>query len=186
MLQIPTQEPLSARAGDTWQWIRSLPDYPAPDWVLTYTFYSAAGVFSFQSVASGTDHLVSVDAATTAAYAAGRYDWSAAVTQGDERYSIGSGSLQVLPDVSAADSYDGRSHSRRMLDAITATLEGRATDGDLDVIKTATASHSTDFDPETLRKLYQQYAAAVAAEDAAQALARGDDTGRFIQVRFRG
>ncbi len=183
---IPTIEPKQVRAGDTWRWSRSFDCYPAPTWVLTYTFYSAAGVLSFDADADGTSHSVNIAAADTAAYTAGRYDWTAAVTDGTDRLTVGSGTIQIFPDVAEAVSYDGRSHARKMLDAIIAILEGRGTDGDLDVVKTNTASHSTEFDLEQLGKWHQQYAAAVHAEELRKALARGENTGRFIGVRFTG
>ena len=91
--------------------------------------------------------------------------------------------ITVLPDVAEATSYDGRSHARRMLAAIEAMLEGRATDGDLDVIKTSVGGRQTDFDLPTLVKMRQQYAAAVASEDAQELAAIGGRPG-ILQVRF--
>ena len=180
---IPSREPVAVRAGDTWRWLRDLPDYPAPGWTLTYTFHGPQGIASIEAAASGTSHLVTVAPEDSADIAPGRYQWDAAVSDGADRYSVGSGILTVLPDVAEATSYDGRSHARRMLAAIEAMLEGRATDGDLDVVKTSVGGRSTDFDLATLAKLRQQYAAAVAAEDAQESAANGGRPG-ILQVRF--
>lgn len=182
---VPTVEPIQARAGDTWTWARTLPDYPAPAWVLTYTLFSAAAVFTIAAAASGSDHLVYEAPDDTKDLIAGRYDWVAHVSDGTDRYQVGAGALTVLPDLSAAATYDGRSHARKMLDAINATLEGRATSSELDLVRTATGDRAAEWAPETLIKLRQQYAAAVAAEEQAARVARGEDSGRMIQVRFR-
>jgi hypothetical protein len=183
---IPTVEPTSARAGDTWAWTRESYDYPAPSWVLTYTLYSSAAVISFAAAADGTIHSVSLAPATTAAYTAGRYDWVAHVTDGTDRYQVASGVITVLPDVAEAATYDGRSHARKMLDAINALIEGRATAGDLDVVRTSTGDRATDWDLPSLMKLRQQYAQAVRAEDDAARLIRGERPSRFIATRFVG
>jgi hypothetical protein len=182
----PTIEPLSARAGDTWTWTRSFPAYPATAWVLTYTLFSAAGVATLTASADGTRHVIDEAPASTALITAGRYDWVAHVTDGTDRHQVGAGSIQVLPDLSEATSYDGRSHARRMLDAINAMLEDRATSGDLDVVRTAVGGHETTYSVEELIKLRRQYAAAVNAEEQAERLARGESSGRFIQTRFVG
>jgi hypothetical protein len=182
-LSVPTVEPTTARAGDTWRWTRDLPDYPAPTWGLTYTLFASAGVLSIVATASGTLHSVDLAPATTALYTAARYDWVAHVSDGTDRFQVGSGVLQVLPDVAEATAYDGRSHARKMLDAINALLEGRATGGDLDVVRVAHGDRVTEWDIPTLLKLRQQYASAVAAEDAAAAGTNGGRPG-FAQMRF--
>jgi hypothetical protein len=178
---IPTSEPTSARAGDTWQWTRDLPDFPAP-WTLVYTFWTSAAAFSLTAASSGSTHTVTASATATAAYAAGRYSWTARVSSGTTQLTIASGVLHVLPAVGLA--MDTRSHARRMLDSINAILEGRATDGDLDVMRTQHGEHSTAWDPEALMRIRSQYAAVVASEDGAAAIARGDNPGRHIRVRF--
>lgn len=183
---IPTVEPTQARAGDTWTWARTLPDYPAPTWELTYTVFSSAAVFTITATADGSDHLVYEAPADTDDLIAGRYDWVAHVTDGVDRYQVGGGSLTVLPDLADAASYDGRSHARKMLDAINAILESRATAADLDTVRTSSGDRALETDIAALIKLRQQYAAAVAAEDQAVRVARGEDSGRLVQVRFRG
>lgn len=181
-------EPLSARAGDTWRWERSLPDYPAPGWSLIYTLYGPAGVVHLTAVASGTAHRVALAPAVTGTYAAGRYDWIAHVTDGTDRLQVGSGAIQVLPDLRTATTADGRSHARKMLAAIEATLEGRASDGDLEIVRTQLGDQAVERNPEVLIKAHQRYLHAVAQEDAALALGRGERVafGRRIQVRFTG
>ena len=180
----PSIEPTQARVGETWTWKKTLADFPANVWTLSYTLFNSSGVVSITASADGTDHLVDVAPATTAGYAVGRYDWIAQIDDGTDVHQVGKGAIQVLPDVASASSYDGRSHARKMLDAINAILEGRATNSDIDVVQTAVGGRSITNDLEQLLKLKQQYAAAVKAEDDAIALANGQTTGRFIQTRF--
>ena len=179
---IPTTEPTAPRAGDTWQWTKSLADYPATTWTLSYTAWNASTAFSITASASGTDHSVSVSSVVTAAYTAGRYEWVARVTDGTSTYTVGAGTWSVLAAVGEA--MDTRSHSRKMLDAIQSMIEGRATAGDLDVIRTTYGDRTVQWDLPTLLKMRQQYSAAVASEESAAALARGDHDGRFLRVRF--
>ena len=177
---IPTIEPSEVRAGDTWEWTRTLADWPASVWTLTYILHNATAKETIVATADGDDHSVSVAPAVTALIAAGRYDWIAQVSDGVSRYQVDSGAMDVQPDLSAVASYDGRSHARIMLDALEAILEGRATDGDIDTIRASYGEVTTERDRALLTQLRAQYAAAVAAEDAALA---GGNSG-FVQMRF--
>lgn len=180
---IPTIEPVSVRAGDSWKWTKTLFDYPASTWTLTYTFWNASATFSATASASGADHAVSVAPATTAGYTAGRYEWVARVTDGTDSYTVGKGTIQVQPKVGTA--MDTRTHARKMLDLIEAVQLGRATDDDLDTLAVAYNGRNLQRDPGLLSKEYQRWATAVAQEEQAAKIARGDSTGRLYQVRFR-
>lgn len=179
--QTPNLEPTTARAGDTWRWSRALPDYPAPIWTLTYTLFAAAGVISLPSVADGAAHRVDLAPAVTAAYAAGRYDWVAHVSDGTDRHQIGAGVIRVLPDLSAAASYDGRSHARKVLAALDALIEQRATAGDVDLVSAALGDKTLARSLPDLLKLRDRYAAMVAQEEGTA----GAFGGQLIQMRFR-
>ena len=102
MTDIPTQEPLSFIAGDTVKWKKSLSDYPASDgWVLKYAIRGTA-VINLTATASGADHLITIAAATSAAYTAGTYKWIASVEKASERYSVGEGYLTIEPNFATA------------------------------------------------------------------------------------
>jgi len=115
-------------AGDTWRWTRDFADYPAGTWTVTYYFENAAQTFNVAGVADGTSHDFTIAAATTADYKAGRYFWSARATDGSvvETITDENGWLEVKTDPAAAGTRDRRSWARRVLDALEATLEGRA------------------------------------------------------------
>jgi hypothetical protein len=130
MTDIATNEPREARAGLTWEWERELSDYPAGTWTLKYWFKQLAAVgarFSITATASGTKHAISVAAATTVAYTAGDYSWSAVVTAGSQAFEVDRGVLKLLPRYDADAALDDRSHARTVLDAIEAVIENRAT-----------------------------------------------------------
>lgn len=128
--QIPTKEPAELTAGDLWDWTRSLGDYPADDsWVLTYAMVDGknGNKITITATADGADHKVSVAKATTADYEPGDYSVQGYVTKSTERYQVFSGTIKVLPDLAAVSaSYDHRSHAKKVLDAIEAVIEGRA------------------------------------------------------------
>ena len=178
-VQIPQIEPRSARAGDTWRWQISLPDYPADTWTLTYKIHNAAALVAFSATADGTRHDVNVPATTTANYTAGRYDLLGQVTDGTDVYSVRAGTLEIEPAITAAA--DGRSHARKMLDAIEAILEGRANNDQLDTVKTAMGDRS--LDREGLLDWRRYYARLVAAEEQRDAAAHGLRVGA-VQQRF--
>lgn len=121
---ILTREPAEVTAGDTVTWSKSLSDYSAAEsWVLHYRLINAAGKIDITASASGVDHLVSETAATTADWAAGTYTWQAYVTKAAERYTVGSGSLIVKPDLAAeAAGYDTRSTAKKTLDLLDAAM----------------------------------------------------------------
>lgn len=167
-VDVPTVEPTQVRAGDTWTWSRSLSDYPAPTWTLAYSLLNATSKISITASASGADHLVSVAAATTAGYTAGTYSASARVTSGAEAYTVWTGVIEVSPNLAAKTSYDDRSHARKVLEAIEAVLEGRAT---TDQQSVTIGDRSIEKMPiADLLKLRDSYKLEVASEEAAARL----------------
>lgn len=125
--EIPTKEPTQIRAGDSITWIKTLNDYPATDgWVLHYRLINSAGKFDITATASGSVHLVSVSAATSATYTAGNYTLISWVTLGSDRYSINSEPIEVLPDLAAqASGYDTRSTAQKTLDLLDAAMQSQ-------------------------------------------------------------
>lgn len=185
MANVPYTEPSSIRAGDTLSWRRSLADYPAGDgWVLSYTLINTLAKITITSTADGNDHVVNVPATISDDYPASWYDYFAHVAKGTERYSIGSGRMQVLPNLATATTYDVRSHARKMLDAVEALLEKRATAEQIGVLKAAYADRSTEFEHAELLKMRDRYRADVAAEDNAERIRNGLQTSRRIQTRL--
>ncbi|MCA1567245.1 MAG: hypothetical protein LC803_16655 [Acidobacteria bacterium] len=127
---IPTYEPESFVAGESLKWTKKLADYnPADGWALTTHFRGVtADGFDAAGVADGNQFLIAVPAATTAPLAAGTYYWQTWVEKDGEKYMIDSGQTEVRPGLAGLEgTYDGRSQVKKILDAIDATIEGRAT-----------------------------------------------------------
>lgn len=177
----PTTEPASLNAGDTARWLKTLASYPAGDgWALAYTLVNAAQRIAFNASAQGDDHLVLVDAATTAGWAAGAYDWRASVSKAGEVYTVGTGRMSIAPAFGAA--VDARSQARRMLEAVEATLEGRASSSTAEYEIAGRRLKHIPI-PELLQ-LRDRLRIDVRAEDAAAAVASGLQRPGRILVRF--
>lgn len=182
MATVPSTEPSSIRAGDLLTWKKALSDYPADaGWSLSYTLINATTKITINAGASGADHLVSVSAATTAAYAAGSYTWMARVTKGSEVYTVDQGSLTILPNLAALSTFDGRSHAKTMVEAIEAAIEGRASA--LQLRMTINNRSIEYMGAADLIKWLSFYRAEVAKEGQAETIRRTGKNPRNIGVR---
>ena len=164
MTDIATLEPTEVTAGDTWQWQKSLADYPAGTWTLKYYFRGRVGDFEATAAASGLDHLVTIAKATTAGYKAGEYQWISVVNDATTRYTVERGLVLVKPDPSKTGAgFETRGHARIVLDAIEAVLESRATK---DQEEYTIGSRSLKRTPlADLMKLRDRYKAMTLAEE---------------------
>lgn len=183
MALIPTTIPVSVTAGDTLKWRIALSNYPASaGWVLKYRLINAAAKYDITADSDGDDHLITVGASASALYAAGIYSWQAFVELSTERYTVGSGSLTIKPNLAAqAAGLDTRSHARKMLTAIEAWLESR----DPGVAEYTIAGRSMKYIPKTeLISLRSKYANEVRTEEAAERVRNGLAAGNRLLVRF--
>lgn len=182
-MTVPTTEPTAITAGDTIAWTRSLADYPASSgWTLSYALRSATGMIDITASASGADHAVSVAASVSKTWTPGTYAWAAFVTKAAERYEVARGEILVRPNLAQAAPLDDRTHARKVLDAIEAVIEGRAskdqeeyTIGDRSLKRTPIVE---------LIRLRGVYRGEVRREQQAQAIAKGLSSGANIFVRF--
>ncbi len=128
MADTATNEPLDLVAGDRWQWRREdlAPDYPASSWTLHYYFKNAAEEFDFVAVADGDNFSIDQTPTDTDSFVAGTYKWAAYVSKTGDRKQIDEGTLVVKPDLTASGTSDQRTHAEKVLDAIEAVIENRA------------------------------------------------------------
>jgi hypothetical protein len=180
---IPTTEPSSAYAGDTWKWRREdLTDYPATAWTLTYYLTRAAASATIVAVADGSYFSVTVAKAVTALISAGKYFWAAFVSDATERFQVDQGTIEVLPDIAASAALDRRTHARKVLEAIEAVLESRAT---VDQMGYTIAGRRLDRMPiADLLTLRGHYRDECDTEDQAERIANGLGNPKRILVRF--
>jgi hypothetical protein len=184
---VPTIEPTEAFAGDRWQWSRSLPDFPADEWTLTYYLRGNAPGAQYEIAATADDEDFSIDVATTttAGYIPGVYYWSAFVSQSGDRKLIAQGRLEVKTNpADVVLPADGRSHARRTLEAIEAVIERRATTDQQQYVFQAVGRSVTRMPIADLLKFRDKYAAMVAAEDEKAAIDSGKASGRNVFFRF--
>ena len=183
---LPTTPPARHVAGTSLQFTRALADYPPPAWTLSYALVKAGQRIVFTATNNGDgSHRVSVPMATTAAWPAGAYELQGYVSNGTDRHLVDTGTLHVLPDFAAQSTgYDGRSHARKVLDAIEAVLEGRAAEThlELQVVTPGGTRRVSEIPHADLLALRSQYQNEVARENAASS----GHTGRGkMRVSFR-
>lgn len=119
--------PTEVHAGVNFSTRLEMPERPAPAWTVT-AFLRGVQAIDIVSTPDGEGHELNASASVTATWLPGRYWWELRASDGADTLTIGRGDLAVLPDISAqAAGYDGRGHAQRVLDAIEAVIEGRAT-----------------------------------------------------------
>lgn len=192
---IPDVEPSEIIQGDSLTWKRTdlSTEFPNTDYTLSYNFVSRSpsAAFSITAAADGSDYLISVAKAITAAYTASDqrrgqsgYEWAAFMTKSTgERVRVDYGTLNLAVNLAtAAAGYDGRSHAKKMLDAITAVLEGRATESDLEY--EINGRRMRRMSHQELIKAQAFYRVQYQNELNAEKIRNGQGTGRRILTRF--
>lgn len=178
--------PDTFRAGDSISWTESLPAYPASaGWALKYRLLWPTGTaVALDAVAAGDDHAVALDAADTADWTAGSATLVAWVEQGTDRVTLEQQPVTILPDLSAATTYDGRSQAVKALAQARAALASYMEKGQLHVAEYDVAGRRMKFRSSTeITDLIAYYEGEVARERAAAALLQGGSPGR-VYTRF--
>ena len=124
----PTVEPLTFQAGDTFTFTKSLPDYPATDWTLTYNLRGQQSI-DITATQSGTsnDFLISVASSTTAAWATGLYSIAGYVSALSSRFQIYGGALTITANLAtAAGNFDNRTNAEKIVSALESVALSRA------------------------------------------------------------
>lgn len=157
-------------AGDTLDFLDTVAEYPPADgWTLKYRLVPrftspVQAPIDITASTSGAQYRVQAAAGITVNWSAGAYTWSRWVEKaGPIRQSLGNGQLEVIENPATATAgYDGRTHERKMLEAIEACLESRATTTQREMVAYAIGSRSQTFDAEDTRaelvKLRNTYA----------------------------
>jgi hypothetical protein len=111
--------------GDSLNWTETETDYPASDsWVVYYVLVNETSRIAFNSTADGDFHLFDITTATTSAWKAGEYNYQRYVSDSTDRVTLDQGSVVIEKDFTTAS--DRRSHAKKVLDAIEAVIEDRA------------------------------------------------------------
>jgi len=186
----PTQEPDVLVVGDRWTWRRPdlVPDYPTADYALTYEFHEDSGgggshKFAITATETTDDYIVEIASATTATYATGDFHWYAFITRtsDSERIAIDDGYAKI--ELNFADTNaDHRSHAKKVLDAIEAVLENRASQ---DQMSYSIAGRSLSrMSIDDLMNFRNRYKAEYNKELKKWRIKNKQQTGNTIKVRF--
>jgi hypothetical protein len=195
-------EPLEIIIGDTLTWIRrsvqaayendagttEYTDIKASEgWTLKFTAVGRLGIVAITAAAdtdNADDFKFTATAAVTAAYVAGDYQWQVTATKTTTRYTIAEGWVTLLDNISGRSAlYDNRSHAKKVLDAIEAVIEGRAS---LDQMSYAIAGRQLSRTPiPDLMKLRSLYKDEYDGEVATARIQAGLASKRKILTRFK-
>jgi len=150
--------------------------YPAGAWSLVLLLRGPAS-YNLASTAQGESHVLTASAAETSSWLPGLYSYSLRAKAGDNVVELENGQLQVNPDLATLDgTYDPRTQAQKILDAVEAVLEKRATS---DVQRYTINNRELWRTPlEELIKLRDKYRAIVQREKAKKA---GRPLGRIIK-----
>ena len=158
----------------------TLTAYPATDWTLSVVLRGAQSI-DLTATAEGETHIVRASAATTGAWSPGDYWFSIRVTDGTDVFEIENGTVRIVADLAQqAAGYDGRGHVEKVLDAIEAVIEGRASkDQERYRINNRELQRTPISELLTLRDKYRDEARRLRAAEKGQSL-----LGRRVLVRF--
>jgi hypothetical protein len=200
-VKMSNPEPTEFRVGDSISWVRravqaveandngvlEYTDIKASDgWTLKFTAVGKVGIIAITASAdddNADDFKFTAAAATTAAYAAGDYQWQITATKSTTRYTIAEGLITLLDNISGRSAlYDNRSHAKKVLDAIEAVIEGRASQ---DQMQYSIAGRSLSRTPiPDLMKLRATYKTEYDNELATANMEAGLGSKRKIYTRF--
>jgi len=186
----PTQEPDLLVVGDRWMWRRPdlVADYPTADYALTYEFHEDSGgggshKFTITATETTTDYIVEIASATTANYTAGEYNWYAFITRSSDsqRIAVDEGHTKLELNFANTNA-DNRSHAKKVLDAIQAVIENRASQ---DQMSYSIAGRSLSrMSIDDLMRFRDRYRAEYNKEIKQKRIKNKQDTGNTIKARF--
>lgn len=144
------------------------------------TLTNAQNTYNESATLSGDIYEIHFSSAKTANFVPGKYRYSIFEMQGSDRTTLQTGFIEVIPNF--ANVSDQRCHVEKVLDAIEATLEGKAS---LDH-ETATINGRSikRFTPEQLLFWRDKYRAEMASIKRKQAIEAGTPHNGIIRVKF--
>lgn len=174
---IPYSPPTRAYAGDTIQWKRlNGAYYPAAGWSIEVTLRNAGAVHTFQSAPSGLSHIITITPAQSISLEAGNWSLLETYTNNTDRFTGAQNTIKILPSLTLPA--DNRTHAKKVLDAIEAVIEGRATSSTAEM---SIAGRTLKSIPSSeLLNLHSHYSNLVFMEERAA----GQGKSTRVHVRF--
>jgi len=183
----PTSEPNELQLGDFWAWKRTdlSTDYPTASYALSYEFNlvdgSTAANFTLTATESNDEYII--EASNTTSYTAGEYNWISYITRSSDsaRIKLSEGFTEIQQNYATTTS-SVRSHAKKVLDAIEAVIENRAT---MDQSSMSIAGRSLSrLTIDELLQFRDRYKAEYLKEVKKERIKNKKDSGNTIKIRF--
>lgn len=183
----PTSEPNELQLGDFWAWKKTdlSDDYPTASYSLSYEFNlvdgSTAANFTLTATESNDEYIV--ETSSTTSYTAGEYNWVSYITRSSDsaRIKLSEGFTEIQQNYATTTS-SVRSHAKKVLDAIEAVIENRAT---MDQSSMSIAGRSLSrLTIDELMTFRNQYKTEYLKEVKQARIKNKKDSGNSIKVRF--
>ena len=186
----PQKEPSTLVLGDYWAWKRDdLADtYPIGSYALTYEFHEDSGgggthKFTLTATEANDTYYIEAASSSTTGYAVGDYIWEAYITKtaDSNRVMVDSGRTTITQNLADTNA-DLRSHAKKVLDAIEAVIENRAS---MDQSSMSIAGRSLSrMSIDELMTFRDRYKAEYLKEIKLARIRNGQGTGNTPKVRF--
>jgi len=155
---VPTGEPDKIHLGDTVTWEVSESDYPAPGYLVKYTFAALAGghQVTVSCTGDGSTHTLLIASDEWAGWVEGVYLWRRFADDDaatPEITTLGTGRLTVADPLTSAE--DRQQWLERVIAALEAHIEGRAVDAELSVSVAPPGGVSRTVSMLTMQELIQ-------------------------------
>ena len=183
----PISEPNELQLGDFWAWKRTdlSTDYPTASYSLSYEFNlvdgSTAANFTLTATESNNEYII--ETSNTTSYTSGEYNWVAYITRSSDsaRIKLSEGFTEIQENYATTTS-SVRSHAKKVLDAIEAVIENRAT---MDQSSMSIAGRSLSrLTIDELLQFRDRYKAEYLKEVKKARIKNKKDSGNTIKVRF--
>lgn len=175
-------------AGDTLNHSVHVGSYaPEEGWALKFRLvprFPTGTAIELTALSQPGQWVLQAQAAITAVWVPGEYNWAAWVERLPEKYTVETGILTVLPDPRTANvGTDTRSATEVAFDAVNAMLQGRATDGVQSY--EINGRKLSRYSMADLLKLRDRLRVDLARERRAAGLQDSTGTARRILIRIR-
>jgi 3-dehydroquinate synthase class II len=167
------------RIGFKYSWDEIIENYPSSSYTAKITFTNAAATVTITAMAND-DGSYRFTVAGDTFETAGDYRAALYIVDGSDNILIKEIDITVLPSVSSAA--DLRSHNKKVLDAIKAVLENRATTDQLSISIAGVSLSRMSIDQ--LLQLKNYYEQLYKQEQRTEAMERGEKSPNSIQVKL--
>ena len=182
------REPIRIACGDSINFQRNFPKYPAPVWIIEYAIRGSGAPINFNSAqppAGGVEQLVFVDGGTTEGWPPGDFEmegFAANTANVGERYQVYLGPVEITPDLATAPGDQStQTFAQQMVAKLEAVMLGRAGNDVLDSEINGTMIRRIPV--KDLKELYFSFRHQRQGEIANERARNGRPTGRKIDSR---